>query len=72
MTDPIFSCNLKPVRGTVPFYHGLLARADGSLAGFSKGVFRPEHEIPGELNKLFLNLSWYVWNDLRRLSWNAK
>jgi GNAT superfamily N-acetyltransferase len=32
----------------------VLARPDGSLIGFTKGVFRPEHEIPGELNKLFL------------------
>src|SRR5262249_62395038 len=29
------------------------ARPDGSLIGFTKGVFRPEHEIPGELNKFF-------------------
>jgi ribosomal protein S18 acetylase RimI-like enzyme len=32
----------------------VLARPDGSLIGFTKGVVRPEHEIPGELNKLFL------------------
>jgi GNAT superfamily N-acetyltransferase len=33
----------------------VLARPDGSLIGFTKGVFRPEHQIPGELNKLFLS-----------------
>ena len=27
---------------------------DSALVGFTKGVFRPEHEIPGELSKLFL------------------
>lgn len=32
----------------------VLARPDGALIGFTKAVFRPEHEIPGELNKLFL------------------
>ena len=32
----------------------VLAHPDGHLVGFTKGVFRPEHEIPGELNKLFL------------------
>jgi GNAT superfamily N-acetyltransferase len=32
----------------------VLARPDSALIGFTKGVFRPEHEIPGELNKLFL------------------
>lgn len=32
----------------------VLGRPDGSLVGFSKGVFRPEHPIAGELNKLFL------------------
>jgi len=32
----------------------VLARTDGALVGFTKGVFRPEHEIPGELSKLFL------------------
>src|SRR5439155_18202529 len=32
----------------------VLERSDGALIGFTKGVFRPEHEIPGELNKIFL------------------
>lgn len=32
----------------------VLAHPDGTLIGFTKGVCRPEHEIPGELNKLFL------------------
>ena len=32
----------------------VLARPDGALIGFAKGVFRPEHEIPGQLDKLFL------------------
>ena len=32
----------------------VLARPDGALIGFTKGVFRPDHEIPGELNKLFV------------------
>jgi GNAT superfamily N-acetyltransferase len=32
----------------------VLACPDGALIGFTKGVFRPDHEIPGELNKLFL------------------
>ena len=32
----------------------VLAGPDGSLIGFAKGVIRPGHEIPGELNKLFL------------------
>jgi GNAT superfamily N-acetyltransferase len=32
----------------------VVARPDGALIGFTKGAFRPEHEIPGELNKLFL------------------
>jgi len=32
----------------------VLARPDGALVGFTKGVFRPDHEIPGELNKIFL------------------
>src|SRR5215470_17352677 len=32
----------------------VFARPDGELVGLTKGVFRPEHEIPGELNKLFL------------------
>ncbi len=32
----------------------LLARPDGALIGFAKGVFRPGHDIPCELNKLFL------------------
>jgi GNAT superfamily N-acetyltransferase len=32
----------------------VVERRDGELVGFTKGVFRPEHEIPGELSKLFL------------------
>jgi GNAT superfamily N-acetyltransferase len=32
----------------------VLARPDGALIGFTKGVIRQEHEIRGELNKLFL------------------
>jgi GNAT superfamily N-acetyltransferase len=32
----------------------VLARSDGTLVGFTKGVFRPGHEIPGQLDKLFL------------------
>jgi GNAT superfamily N-acetyltransferase len=36
------------------WFCSVLARPDGSLVGFTKGVFRPGHEIPGELNKLFL------------------
>jgi GNAT superfamily N-acetyltransferase len=32
----------------------VLVRPDGELVGFTKGVFRADHEIPGELNKLFL------------------
>lgn len=32
----------------------VLARSDGALVGFAKGVFRPGHDIPGELAKLFL------------------
>ena len=32
----------------------VLARPDGALIGFTKGVFRSDHEIPGELSKLFL------------------
>ena len=32
----------------------VVTRSDGALIGFTKGVFRPDHEIPGELNKLFL------------------
>ena len=32
----------------------VVERRDGALVGFTKGVFRPEHEIPGELSKLFL------------------
>lgn len=32
----------------------VLARPDGALVGFTKAAFRAEHEIPGELNKLFL------------------
>ena len=32
----------------------VLARPDGQLVGFAKGVIREDHEIPGELNKLFL------------------
>jgi GNAT superfamily N-acetyltransferase len=32
----------------------VLVRPDGRLVGFAKGVFRPDHEISGELNKLFL------------------
>jgi GNAT superfamily N-acetyltransferase len=31
-----------------------MTRPDGQLVGFAKGVFRRDHEIPGELNKLFL------------------
>ena len=36
------------------WFSQVLARPDGALAGFTKGVFRPEHPIPGELNKIFL------------------
>ncbi len=36
----------------------VVARPDGSLVGFAKGVFRPGHDIPGELNKLFLARAW--------------
>lgn len=32
----------------------VLTRPDGELVGFAKGVIRGDHEIPGELNKLFL------------------
>jgi len=32
----------------------VLAHPEGHLVGFTKGIFRPDHEIPGELNKLFL------------------
>ncbi len=32
----------------------VLSRPDDALIGFTKGVLRPEHQIPGELNKLFL------------------
>jgi GNAT superfamily N-acetyltransferase len=32
----------------------VLSSPDGELIGFAKGVFRHGHEIPGELNKLFL------------------
>ena len=45
----------------------VLARPDGSLIGFTKGVFRPEHEIPGELNKLFLGRDYQRMGLGRRL-----
>lgn len=45
----------------------LLARPDGSLIGFTKGVLRPEHEIPGELNKLFLRREYQRLGLGRRL-----
>jgi GNAT superfamily N-acetyltransferase len=45
----------------------VLARPDGSLIGFTKGVFRPEHEIPGELNKLFLRRDYQRMGLGRRL-----
>src|SRR5262249_26786492 len=45
----------------------VLARPDGSLIGFTKGVFRPEHEIPGELNKLFLGRDYHRMGLGRRL-----
>ncbi len=32
----------------------VLTRPGGDLVGFAKGIFRRDHEIPGELNKLFL------------------
>lgn len=32
----------------------VLAGRDGTLIGFTKGVSRPGHEIPGQLDKLFL------------------
>lgn len=32
----------------------VLTGSEGELIGFAKGVFRQDHEIPGELNKLFL------------------
>jgi GNAT superfamily N-acetyltransferase len=45
----------------------VLARPDESLIGFTKGVFRPEHEIPGELNKLFLGRDYQRMGLGRRL-----
>jgi len=45
----------------------VLARPDGALIGFSKGVFRPQHEIPGELNKLFVTRSYQRMGLGRRL-----
>lgn len=32
----------------------LLVRPDQQLVGFAKGIIRHDHQIPGELNKLFL------------------
>jgi len=32
----------------------VLTRPAGDLVGFAKAIFRRDHEIPGELNKLFL------------------
>lgn len=32
----------------------VLVGPDGAPIGFTKGIFRPDHEIPAELNKLFL------------------
>ena len=37
------------------------------MIGFTKGVFRPEHEIPGELNKLFLGRDYQRMGLGRRL-----
>ena len=45
----------------------VLERSDGALIGFTKGVFRPEHEIPGELNKLFLARDYQRMGFGRRL-----
>lgn len=45
----------------------VLARPDGTLIGFTKGVFRPEHEIPGELNKLFFDRNYQRMGFGRRL-----
>lgn len=45
----------------------VLARPDGSLIGFAKGMVRPAQEIPGELNKLFLARAYQRMGLGRRL-----
>lgn len=45
----------------------VLARPDDSLIGFTKGAVRPNHEIPGELNKLFLARAYQRMGLGRRL-----
>jgi GNAT superfamily N-acetyltransferase len=45
----------------------LLERPDGELIGFTKGVFQLGHEIPGELNKLFLTRDYQRMGLGRRL-----
>ena len=45
----------------------VLARPTGTLIGFTKGVIRPEHEIPGQLDKLFLSRDYQRMGLGRRL-----
>lgn len=45
----------------------VLERHDGGLIGFMKGVFRPDHEFPGQLDKLFLARAYQRMGLGRRL-----